>query len=105
MESSILSWLAAVGSTAFKWSAIAFVLVNGAALAALAYNRDRALVNRWTGRVLAVDLLLAGTGIGVPLFTSVSRLAVAAASPGSVKIQPRISDRDQPERVELQRSR
>ena len=30
-------------------------------------TRDREIVNRWTSRVLAVNLVLAGTGIGVPM--------------------------------------
>jgi hypothetical protein len=101
MESSILNWLEAVGSTAFRWSAIAFVLVNGLAVAAVVLTRDRSLVNRWTGRILAVNVALAGTGIGIPLLTAASRVAVAAILPGSGGVVPTI-DRDETPRADLQ---
>ncbi|MGQ0646489.1 MAG: hypothetical protein ACT4P7_02900 [Gemmatimonadaceae bacterium] len=98
MESAILSWLEAVGSTAFRWSAVAFLVVNGVAIAAVILTRDRALVNRWTGRLLAANLTLAGTGLGIPLLTSVSRLAVSAFLPGSTSIVPTIAPEDAPRR-------
>lgn len=82
MESAILEWLGGVGSTAFRWSMTAFFVVNGVAVAAMILTRDRSLVNRWTGRILAVNLVLAGTGIGIPVATAVTRLAVAALLPG-----------------------
>ena len=85
MESTVLDWLAGVGAAAFRWSALAFLVINGVAIAALILTRDRALVNRWTGRILAVNLVLAGTGLGVPLVTAVTRLAVAAVLPGGAR--------------------
>ena len=90
MESGILSWLEAVGSSAFRWSVIAFVLVNGAAVAAVVLTRDRAVVNRWTGRLLAANLGIAATGLGIPLLTTVSRLAVAVAMPSTTQATLRI---------------
>jgi hypothetical protein len=77
----LLDWLAQTGSQVFIVSAWAFVLVNGAVVAAVFLTRDRTLVNRWTGRLLAVNVALVGAGLGVPLLTSVARLAVTAISP------------------------
>lgn len=77
----VLEWLGGVGATAFRWSALAFVVLNGAAIATVVLSRDRSLVNRWTGRLLAANLVLAGTGIGIPLLTTVTRLAVAMVMP------------------------
>lgn len=83
MESAMLAWLDGVGAAAFRWSLTAFVIVNGMAAAAVILTRDRALVNRWTGRVLAVNLVLAGTGLGIPVLTSATRLMLAAVLPGA----------------------
>lgn len=80
MDSTIVEWLSALGSRAFAWSLGIFLVVNGAAAVAFLLSRDRTLVNRWTGRVLAVDLLLLGTGVGVPLMTTMARLTVSAVS-------------------------
>lgn len=88
MESALLDWLSSVGSTAFRWSFVGFMVVNGVAISAVILTRDRTLVNRWTGRILAANLFLAGTGIGIPLITSVSRLAVAAVMPGAARLVP-----------------
>jgi hypothetical protein len=78
MDSSFVAWLDAVGTTAFAWSLGAFVAINGVAAALFVLKRDRAVVNKWTGRVLAVDLLLVGTGIGVPVVASLTSAAVSA---------------------------
>lgn len=77
----VVNWLASVGEWAFAISAAAFVLVNGAAIAAIAITRDRGLVNRWTGTLLGINLALAGTGLGIPLMTSLAQLAVSAVTP------------------------
>ena len=81
METTALDWLARLGSGAFSISLAGFLVVNGAAIAAVFVTRDRTLVNRWTGRLLATNLLLVGTGLGVPLLTSVARLAISVVSP------------------------
>ena len=101
MGAGVLEWLANVGDGAFRWSLMAFVVVNGIAVAAVIITRDRALVNRWTGRLLGVNLLLAGTGIGIPLMTTVTRLAVAAALPGTAKVVPQIAPSDGALEVQL----
>ncbi len=81
MQNTLLEWLARTGSQVFTVAAWLFVLVNGAAFAAVWITRDRTLVNRWTGRLLAVNVALLGAGLGVPLLTSVARLAITAVSP------------------------
>lgn len=81
MENTLLDWLARTGSQVFTVAAWSFVLVNGAAFAVVWMTRDRALVNRWTGRLLAVNVAIVGAGLGVPLLTSVARLAITAVSP------------------------
>ncbi len=94
MENALLDWLARVGTSAFQYSAFAFVLINGAAVAAVFITRDRTLVNRWTGRLLAANLALAGTGLGVPLVTTVTRLGIMAVSP-SVRVVPTRMDKSE----------
>lgn len=81
MEMAALDWLARMGSRALSLSLVGFVLVNGVALAAMFVTRDRTLVNRWTGRLLAANLVLVGTGLGVPLLTSMARLAITVITP------------------------
>ena len=78
MQASVIQWLDQVGWATFRYSAWAFVLLNGAGLAMVIWKRDRAMVNRWTSRFLAVDLLLLGAGLGVPIVTFGLRTLVAA---------------------------
>lgn len=92
METALLDWLARTGSRAFTFSLGAFVLVNGAAIAAVMVTRDRSLVNRWTGRLLAANLVLAGTGLGIPLLTTVTRLGILAVSPAT-QLRAPVSDK------------
>ena len=101
MESGILGWLEAVGSSAFRWSAIAFVLVNSAAIAAVVLTRDRAIVNRWTARLLAANLGIAATGLGIPLLTTVSRLAVAVVMPATTQATPTVAPDEATSRAEV----
>ena len=81
MEAAILDWLQQFGWTAFTLSAGAFVLVNAVALTIFLRRGDRDLVNRWTPRLLAVNLVLAGTGLGIPVLATAARFAIVAASP------------------------
>ena len=68
----IAQWLDSIGALAFGISATLFVLLNGAAITMLAIRRDYTLVNRWTSRLLAANLVLLGTGLGLPLATSLN---------------------------------
>lgn len=86
MPGTVISWLEGVGATAFTLSALAFVVLNGAGIAAVVVTRDRTFVNRWTARFLAANLVLLGTGLGVPLATLAARAVVnvvAAFQPGA----------------------
>jgi hypothetical protein len=80
----IATTLASLSSLAFQWSALAFILINGLAIGAVLVTRDRSLVNRWTAKLLFADLLLVGTGVGIPVVARAARLvveAVAATAP------------------------
>jgi hypothetical protein len=72
-----LDWL---GSAAFRWSAIGFFLMNGIAVAAFFLTKDRGLVNRWTSKLVVGNVLLIGTGIGVPVLTKAATLVVQAVA-------------------------
>jgi len=93
---AVIQWLDGLRGTAFAVSATLFLLVNGAALAAFVLKRDRALVNRWTGRVLAANVLLLGTGVGLPLVTWVARSALVAFAPSTNTLAPRRIDKEVP---------
>jgi hypothetical protein len=103
MQTAFLDWLASVGSRAFTVSLGLFVLVNGVALAAFFITRDRAMVNRWTGRLLATNMVLVGTGLGVPMVTSIARLAITAMSPSISVLKP-VVDKTDREAVEIERT-
>jgi len=89
----IAQWLDSIGARAFGISATLFVLMNGAAIAILAIKRDYSLVNRWTSRLLAANLVLLGTGIGLPLATTLARSAVMALAPMTQSITTGGSDK------------
>lgn len=97
MESGLVQWLATVGANAFRWSVLAFVVVNGLAVAGVVLTRDRQLVNRWTGRLLAVNLGLAATGLGIPLLTTVSRAAVSVFASDAPRVAPVMDRHDRSE--------
>ena len=76
MSAAILDWLQSFGTTVFRLCAIAFLVVNAAAVAAVAVTRDRALVNRFTSPWLGANLVLIGVGAGTPLIAGLARMAV-----------------------------
>ena len=77
---SLADTLGSFAGTAFQLSTIAFLLINGAAAATFILTRDRHLVNRWTSRLVAIDILLLGAGVGVPAVANAMRLVVSAVS-------------------------
>jgi hypothetical protein len=81
MEAAILAWLQGVAIRAFGLSLFLILAIDGAFAVILFATRDRGIVNRWTSRVLAANLILAGTGIGVPVLALGSRLVVRAVVP------------------------
>lgn len=101
---SLVQWLDSVRATAIGLSITAFVLLNGIAIAAFLVRRDREMVNRWTGRVLAANVLLVGTGVGVPALAWVARTAVVALAPSSA-VMPVDPDREAQSEVRVLRLR
>jgi hypothetical protein len=78
MNDAILAWLGDAGAWAWQVGVILLVVVNVAAVAVVSVTRDRALVDRWTGRWLGFNLGLIGFAAGVPLLTGLLRLAFSA---------------------------
>ena len=76
MDVTVLTWLQSTGWRAFTWAVAGVLLVNGVALFALLWKRERSLVNAWAGPVVAANIVLVAIGIGVPLVTSAARLAI-----------------------------
>ncbi|MGQ0765638.1 MAG: hypothetical protein ACT4OZ_08230 [Gemmatimonadota bacterium] len=99
MPDPIIVWLGELGSAVFRWSALGFVLLNGFAVVAFSLTRDRGLVNRWTGRMLAANIFLLGAGVGIPVVALASRLALQAVTSGNRVVLP-VMDRDVPEHLE-----
>jgi hypothetical protein len=80
VESSLLAFLNGLSSTVFWLAAILFVLVNGAAIATFALTRSRRLVNDWTSKLVAANVVLIGAGLGVPLFSGLAKIGVRAVA-------------------------
>lgn len=73
--------LGSLAGTLVRFSAIAFLLVNGAAIGAFALTADRrGMVNRWTARLVAANLLLLGTGLAAPIAAATVKLVAEAVS-------------------------
>ena len=81
MEAAILAWLHDVAIRAFGLSVFLLLAIDALFAVTLLATRDRGIVNRWTSRVLAANLLLAGTGIGVPMLALGSRVVVRMVAP------------------------
>jgi hypothetical protein len=80
VESNLVSFLDGLSSSVFWLAAVAFLVVNGAAIAAFALTRSRRLVNDWTGRLVAIDAVLLGAGLGVPLLSGLAKIGVRAVA-------------------------
>jgi len=87
MLDSITQAFDQIGSWSFWICVAALVVIDLAAIAAVAYTRSRELVNRWTGRILAANLMLLGAGLGVPAASFVAKSVVVTLAPS---VQPRI---------------
>lgn len=72
--------LSELAGSAFRWSAIAFLVLNGAAAAGFVLTRDRRLVNRFTSPLLAANLVLLGTGLAIPALAFSMKVVVQAVS-------------------------
>ena len=80
MESTLVSFLNGLSSKVFWLAAVTFVVLNGAAIAAFALTRSRRLVNDWTGKLVAVDALLLGAGLGIPLLSGLAKIGIRAVA-------------------------
>jgi len=70
------------------WTCMAtLAVIDLLAIATVAQTRSRELVNRWTGRIVAANLLLLGAGLGVPAASFVAKSVVVTLAPS---VQPRI---------------
>jgi hypothetical protein len=88
MEAAAVNWLDQVGAEVFWISASLFISINCLFAASVYKNRDREFVNRWTGRLLAVDLLLIGSGVGVPVLAATARFTISAVAPAIERTLP-----------------
>ena len=81
MFDSIAQTLGQIGSWTF-WTCMAVLAaIDLLAIAVVVQTRSRELVNRWTGRIVAANLLLLGTGLGVPATAYLARSVVLVVAP------------------------
>ena len=78
MGTSVLAFLDSVSSTVFRIAAICFVIINGAAIVGFALTRSRRLVDAWTPKLVTLNAVLLGTGLGVPLLAGLTKLGIRA---------------------------
>lgn len=88
MEPTVVAFLDSVRGIAITLSLYAFVAINGVALAALLATRSRALVQRWTSPWLAANIVLLGTGVGVPLVAGLCKSVVSVVATSVVSPPP-----------------
>jgi hypothetical protein len=77
---SVANFLGSLGSSVFRIAVLLFVIINGAAIIAFALTRSRHLVNEWTRRIVTIDAILLGAGLGVPLLAGAAKLTVKLLS-------------------------
>ncbi|HEX7023239.1 MAG TPA: hypothetical protein VF187_00355 [Gemmatimonadales bacterium] len=78
METTVVPFLTALSWRVFWFSAVCFVVLNGAAIAAFVLSRSRRLVDEWTPKLVAADALLLGVGLGVPLVSGLAKVGIHA---------------------------
>jgi len=81
MFAAVIEWLDRAAPLVFWTCAIALVALDTAAVATVVATKSRELVNRWTGTVLAANVLLIGVGVGVPGVMYCAKIAVSAVAP------------------------
>jgi hypothetical protein len=77
----LILWLDQVRSAVFWACLTGLVVLDVGAVAAVVATRSRALVNRWTGAVLAANLILLGAGVGVPVVAYAAKAVASALAP------------------------
>jgi hypothetical protein len=78
VEATLVGFLNGLSSKIFWFAAVTFVLVNGAAVVAFGLTKSRRLVNEWTGKLVVLDAVLIGAGLGVPLVAGLAKIGVHA---------------------------
>ena len=81
MLASLVQWLDRIGPLVFWTCTVTLVAVDTAAVAAVASTKSRALVNRWTGIVLAINVALLSAGVGIPATAFATKMVVRALAP------------------------
>jgi len=77
---SVANFLGSLGSSVFRLAAVLFLIINGTAIVAFALTKSRHLVNEWTRRIVTIDAVLLGAGLGVPLLAGAAKLTVKLLS-------------------------
>lgn len=80
MDATVSGFFDSLSSTVFWLAAVVFIAANGTALAVFTLTRSRRLVNEWTGRLVALDAVLLGAGLGVPLLSGLAKIGVHAVA-------------------------
>lgn len=92
MESSVVSMLDSIRQFAMTASLWAFVLVNATAAGVILVTRSRAVVQRFTSAWLATNIMLLGTGVGVPMVAGVCKSVVEVVGIAVVSQSPTALD-------------
>lgn len=77
---SLLAFLDAAGGTVTRLALGLFLVINGVFVALVVMRRDRALVDRWTKRLVVLDAALLLTAGGAPAVTWAAKTAVRSAA-------------------------
>lgn len=88
MDSSLASVLDSIRHLAFTVSLWGFVLLNATAAAVILATRSRAIVQRFTSPWLTANVILLGTGVGVPLVAGVCKSVVEVVATAVVSQAP-----------------
>jgi hypothetical protein len=86
---ALMLWLDQLRSAVFWLCVTGLLVLDLGAVAVVMGTRSRALVNRWTGPVLAANLLLLGVGVGVPVAAYAVRTVASALAPDLPTYKPK----------------
>ena len=89
MLDALILWLDQVRSAVFWLCVTGLLVIDLGAMAVVMWTRSRAFVNRWTGPVLAANLLLLGVGVGVPAVAYAVRAVASAVAPALPAYEPK----------------
>ena len=92
---ALVQWLERVGPLVFWACIVGALAIDTVAAATVLGTRSRALVNKWTGAVLAINVALLGVGTAVPAAMYVTKMAVIAVAP-SLTLNAAVLSFDEP---------